>query len=235
MKFILSILIFFSIQSTAQLLKPDNDVLLPGNRQYFTVSGATDSAVSYCTIAGQKAIRFTLSKDYPDYEEGYRSELGFPFFRGQQNQTVTFQTFFPGNSVPVSSQRFGVWDFHDMPDFSKGESWCQPPITAYIENNHLFVFVVWAKMQLQTEGSITYDLGEIERDKWVDWKIQVHFSQESTGILRIRKNGALVVKYTGPNTLNRTYFPSFKCGIYNWLGWKVLSYIQLYFANIVVR
>lgn len=51
-------------------------------------------------------------------------------------------------------------------------------------------------------------------NEWTDWVINVRWSYESNGFLKIWKNGVLIVDTTGPNCYNDARGPHFKMGIY---------------------
>jgi hypothetical protein len=59
-----------------------------------------------------------------------------------------------------------------------------------------------------------YEVGPYETDKWTDWVVNVKWSYNSDGFLKVWKNGKLVVDVTGPNCSNDRLGPNFKMGIY---------------------
>jgi hypothetical protein len=60
----------------------------------------------------------------------------------------------------------------------------------------------------------TLYVGPYVTDEWTDWVINVRWSYESDGFLKIWKNGVLIVDATGPNCYNDAKGPHFKMGIY---------------------
>jgi hypothetical protein len=70
---------------------------------------------------------------------------------------------------------------------------------------------------ITTKDSFTkriWDVGKVEKGKWVDWVVHVKWSYKSDGFLKIWKDGQLITNYQGPTTYNDLKPQLFKFGIY---------------------
>jgi hypothetical protein len=66
-----------------------------------------------------------------------------------------------------------------------------------------------------TAGRIDFDVGPVTKGVWVDWVVYAKWSYTSTGILKVWKDGSLVVNRTAnPNTYNDQNPEIVKWGIY---------------------
>lgn len=62
----------------------------------------------------------------------------------------------------------------------------------------------------------TWDVGAVERNKWVFWVVQYNWRSDSTGVLRVWKDGVLVVeRVNAPVAMNNTDEGRIKWGVYN--------------------
>jgi len=57
--------------------------------------------------------------------------------------------------------------------------------------------------------------GNVEKGKWVDWVVYAKWSYRSDGVLKIWKDGKLVVERNGPNAYNDQPPEILKWGVYN--------------------
>ncbi|PSR52153.1 hypothetical protein AHMF7605_00745 [Adhaeribacter arboris] len=112
------------------------------------------------------------------------------------------------------------WDiisqWHAVED--AGEDARLPPLSLTVAKGRLSFVINWATEATNTNGSVSgkkvFDLGPLEKDKWLDMVYHINFSHESDGILEVWKNGIKVVDYKGPNCYNDQVYPYFKAGIY---------------------
>lgn len=67
---------------------------------------------------------------------------------------------------------------------------------------------------------ISYDLGPVEKDKWIDWKLHVVLSKkDEKGIVEVWRDGILKHSVKGRNSL-KNYRVFLKAGIYKWGWWN---------------
>ncbi|MBL0358971.1 MAG: heparin lyase I family protein [Chitinophagaceae bacterium] len=68
-----------------------------------------------------------------------------------------------------------------------------------------------------------YDLGPVSKGKWVDWALYTNFKLDSTGNIRLWRNGELLLNVDGANFNREDGLPQkspyLKFGIYKW-PWK---------------
>jgi hypothetical protein len=121
-----------------------------------------------------------------------------------------------------------IWEivaqWHGRPDFDIGEDWRNPIMGIYTTDGKWTVFNIWDAKRNTFEsgervydGSERWDLGEYEREKWVDWVFHVLWSYQDDGILEVWKDGEKVIDRPGPNTFNDAEGPYLKIGLYK--GW----------------
>ncbi|QMU29616.1 polysaccharide lyase [Adhaeribacter radiodurans] len=100
----------------------------------------------------------------------------------------------------------------------KGEDARFPPIALVVSKGRLSLVVYWATQADNTNSTVSgkkvFDLGTLEKDKWLDMVYHINFSHESDGVLEVWKNGEKVINYNGPNCYNDKSLPYFKAGIY---------------------
>ncbi|MDO6391757.1 malectin domain-containing carbohydrate-binding protein [Pontibacter sp. BT731] len=101
----------------------------------------------------------------------------------------------------------------------------------------MYLKVVWASKAIHTDatkdGEKTYDLGPVEKDKWLDFVYHINFSYKSDGVLEVWKNGVKVVDHRGPNSYNDQTVPYFKYGIYK-RNWENISKRVIYVDDVRV-
>ncbi|MDQ3289875.1 MAG: polysaccharide lyase, partial [Bacteroidota bacterium] len=99
-----------------------------------------------------------------------------------------------------------------------GEDARFPPIALVVSKGRLSMVVYWATQAENTNETVSgkkvFDLGTLEKDKWLDMVYHINFSHESDGVLEVWKNGEKVINYNGPNCYNDKSLPYFKAGIY---------------------
>ena len=56
--------------------------------------------------------------------------------------------------------------------------------------------------------------GSVPRDQWQDFIYQIRWSPKNDGLIRVWRNGNLIVDYKGPTAYDHKNAPYFKFGIY---------------------
>ncbi len=183
---------------------------------------------------GQRAVRVELGTDDPEpiVVKGPRAELVLP------RESVTgdtrwygFSLFVPSSYVEASQEVIlAQWQSNgDSTERSKsprldltvrGSRWV---INSRSDPNLISTF--------QSIKRVEFPAGEIEKGEWTDWVVLAKWSYNSDGILKVWKNGQLIVSYAGPNTYNDLDPFYFKFGIYKW-PWRDLSVERL--ADIII-
>jgi hypothetical protein len=169
---------------------------------------------------GLKSARFELTKSDSalDY---FRSEIR----RGSETNAERwygFSNYLRSDWVEdVLAEVIAQW--HEVPDWIRGENWRSPPISFGIQDDHYYVKVLWDADTVNTnqtkDGEVTYDLGEVGRAVWNDWVFHIRFDYDNDGILEVWKNGVKVLnRVNQPNSYNDINLPYFKIGVYKW-GW----------------
>lgn len=166
---------------------------------------------------GKTSARFEFVKsDVTNYNGFVRAEIR------QNSQTDADQWYGFSNYLPSDfvkdplAEKIAQW--HEIPDFDKGETWRSPPISLGIENGRYTLTVLWAAAAVNTndtkDGEKDVDLGPVDLAKWNDWVFHIKFSYKSDGVLEIWKNKVKVYTLYGPNSFNDEFYPYFKIGIY---------------------
>ncbi|MDQ4141814.1 MAG: polysaccharide lyase [Bacteroidota bacterium] len=163
---------------------------------------------------GSRAARFEIRSE----DNQIRSEITLP---GETHSERWY-----GNSIYLPSNDWDSdlipngWDiitqWHAKED--EGEDARFPPIALVVTKGRLSVVVYWATRAENTNSTLSgkkvFDLGTLEKDKWLDMVYHINFSHESDGVLEVWKNGEKVINYNGPNCYNDNSLPYFKAGIY---------------------
>ena len=171
--------------------------------------------------AGNACARFEFDKsDVLLYNRYVRAEIR------QQSEIEAERWYGFSNYLPLNfvtdplAEKIAQW--HEVPDWSLGETWRSPPISFGIENGRYYVQILWAAAAVNTnktkDGEKKVYLGLVDKGKWNDWVFHIKFSYKSDGILEIWKNKTRIFSYYGPNSFNDRIYPYFKIGIYKW-GW----------------
>lgn len=176
-----------------------------------------DSAkiVSSPKRAGDKAIKFTLrTKD-----SRRRSEIRRKPVERNSEYWYGYSIFVPADYAKDRIPEV-ITQWHSAPD--SGEKWRRPPL-ALITRNDRFVLVNHSTSKRISKDrdskSKEWDLGNITKERWVDWVVHAKWSYKSDGLLEVWKDGKLVLSQKGPNTYNDPNGPFFKIGIYK-AQWK---------------
>ncbi|PSR54626.1 hypothetical protein AHMF7605_14475 [Adhaeribacter arboris] len=182
---------------------------------------------------GSNAVRLELRRN----TDQIRSEISLA---GETKRERWYGTslYLPGNDWDSDLNADG-WDiitqWHARED--KGEPSRLPPISLVVSKGRLGLVVYWATREKNTNATISgkkiFDLGQVEKDKWLDLVYHINFSHKSDGELVVWKNGVKVIDYTGPNSYNDKYLPYFKAGIYK-RKWYKISKRVLYIDEVRV-
>ncbi|RDC63200.1 polysaccharide lyase [Adhaeribacter pallidiroseus] len=189
-----------------------------GKQNYTSHAYSETTAMSR---TGQKAMRFELRSSDP----GVRSEI-WRDSETSKERWYSVPVYLPSAYWQTDAVK-GGWDIitqlHATDDNST-ETGRTPPISLAVIKNQLTLVVWWATRSTSTNatrsGGTTFDLGPLEKDKWLDMVYHIKFSYLSDGIIEVWKNGVKVVNYRGPNCYNDVKLPRLHLGIYkrNWHG-----------------
>ncbi|MGF1481156.1 MAG: PEP-CTERM sorting domain-containing protein [Cyanophyceae cyanobacterium] len=172
---------------------------------------------------GDYALRFKLRRNDPDIARSKRAEVKLRPVEPNSEYTYRFRTFLP-QSFTSDREREIIAQWHSRPDFSLGEGRPgAPPLSLHTINGDWMVLRRWDSKQItqtnQPEGKQNLNLGEYVTNEWTDWVFQVKWSHTEDGMLKVWKDGKLVVEESGANTYNDLIGTYFKAGIYK-PGWK---------------
>ncbi|QNF32326.1 heparin lyase I family protein [Adhaeribacter swui] len=167
---------------------------------------------------GKQSARFELNKTDCVVANGKRSELVTSKVSGYE-RWYGMSIFFP-NNYSFDSEPEIVTQWHEIPDFDLGETWRSPPISLQIQNDSIYVVILWATQNVNSNKTISgykkINLGLLKKNSWNDWVFHIRFSYQTDGLLEIWNNDEQVLRYQGPNSYNDVNFPYFKIGIYKW-------------------
>jgi hypothetical protein len=176
--------------------------------------------------AGSRALRFEIRKGEPFVANANRAELRRP---GDYRVTggigderwFGFSTFIPPDwESDVEGDVIAQW--HASPDFDC-ETWRSPPLQITTEGEEVRVLMRWDSKPCtdhdEAEGSETIHAGDLARGRWTDWVVHATWDYDDDGMLRMWRDGKLVVDRRGPNAYNDQRGLFFKIGVYKW-RWK---------------
>ncbi|PSR53871.1 hypothetical protein AHMF7605_10260 [Adhaeribacter arboris] len=189
------------------------------NKQIFTSFGFAIN--SDFVRSGSKAAKFEMRSS----DSQIRSEILLPY-ETNSNRWYGNSLYLPSNAWENDYNPEG-WDiisqWHAVED--KGEAARLPPLSLVVSKGRLNFVIYWATKSINTNSTISgkkvFDLGPLEKDKWLDMVYHMNFSHQSDGVLEVWKNGVKVVDYKGPNCYNDNDYPYFKTGIYKRRWYKV--------------
>lgn len=168
---------------------------------------------------GRTAVKFEFTRD-DTKKGGLRAELKLNHELDKE-RWYGMSHFLPSDWARDPQPEI-VSQWHSSPDLHLGEGWISPPLGLNIRNDRYYVIVLWDSKKVtpqgQWQGKKEFDLGPVEKNKWVDWVFHINWSYNSDGVLEIWKNKQKVVNYRGPIGFNDEKYPYFKMGIYKW-GW----------------
>lgn len=195
---------------------------------------------------GKKSLKFSLNKNDSAVANGKRSEIVFPKeISAEVFRKYMFSIYLPDEYL-IDSEAEILAQWHEYPDFSLGETWRIPPISLRVVNNHWQIVIYWAVNPINNNNTVsgykTFDLGLIDKKKWIDWQFNIYFSYKNDGSLKIWKDNKLVLDYDGPNYYNDVSGPYFKLGIYKWPwnnnwqgGHSIVTNREVYVDDVVVQ
>lgn len=160
---------------------------------------------------GGQAARFEMRRADTDV---VRSELAGKKTESALHNWYAVSLYLPSESWGTDKEWDIITQFNTVAD--AGEPKLTPPVKLFVDEGRLYLSVNWAaaKIAFKPEGSEQWDLGPVEKDKWLDFVWHINFSFNPDGVLELWKNGVKVVNYRGPNMYNDNVVPWFKYGIY---------------------
>lgn len=171
--------------------------------------------------AGSYSARIELRRTDPLVANGVRSEIRFtkePMLKVER--WYAFSVFLPSNHIPDPEPEI-IAQWHDIPDFDRGETWRSPPIALFSENGKWRLHILWATDTVNTNqtrsGEKFVELGAYETANWTDWVFHIRFSWENEGFIDVYKDGVLINSIKGPNAYNDKHGTYFKMGVYKWM------------------
>ena len=154
----------------------------------------------------------------------YKSEIGQPPVEMNSEYVYSFKNLIPASDEADGLKHTIVAQWHDLPDFSEGEKFRNPPLSLMTKGNKFYLSNKWASDRVNTnqeiDGEKLFDLGNYAEDRWYEWKIHVNWSYQADGFLEVWKNDELVARHLGPNTYNDASGPYLRLGIYQPGGWE---------------
>nr|WP_262914601.1 polysaccharide lyase [Pontibacter vulgaris] len=167
---------------------------------------------------GNKAARLEIRKADTDVR---RAEFIQNYTSTGRNRWYGLSLYQPSANWADSKDWEIITQFWSKPD--AGESNHTPPISLSVSNGRYRLVVRWEASAIHTnetvDGTKTFDLGPVEKDKWLDFVYHINFSYKSDGVLEVWKDGKKVVDYRGPNSYNDKTVPYFKFGMYKY-SWE---------------
>ncbi|MCX2739938.1 heparin lyase I family protein [Pontibacter anaerobius] len=181
---------------------------------------------------GKTAARFELRKS----DSGVvRAEIAGRKADTNRNRWYGLSIYLPSSEWSNDTSWDIITQFNGVPD--DGEPARNPPINLYVKEGRLKLQVIWASERISSDtdrdGEKVFDLGLVEKDKWLDFVYHINYSYSSDGVLEIWKNGSKIIDYRGPNSYNDSVLPYFKVGLYK-RHWPVVSKRVMYADEVRV-
>jgi len=111
-------------------------------------------------------------------------------------------------------------EWHNTPDFHKGEQYNLSPSLAFsIINNRFILERRWDANPVTLKNPmepISVDLGPIIKGKWQDFQFHINWHHTDKGYTCVHQNGKKIYEIQGPNAYNDDVGPYFKTGVYKW-------------------
>lgn len=122
---------------------------------------------------------------------------------------------FVDNNYQIDSTKTGeiITQFHLKSFYGN------PPIALLIHNGRFVLTII----KNNDNKGVNYDLGPVEKNKWIEWKLHVIISKkDKDGLVELWKDGEQWVSVKGKNCYvnKRVYL---KIGIYKWGWWSCKS------------
>ena len=186
---------------------------------------------------GSTAGRFEIRKDDPKLYGGHRSEMAQIRSTTLEEGWYGFSQYFPYTySTDSTEEVVGQW--HDIPD--DNETAARSPSNQISTGNGRLKWTTrWDSRSIQTnnitEGYFEKDLGEIPKNKWIDWVVHIKFSNTNTGIIEVWMDGVKVIdRQNLPNSYNHEKYPYFKFGVYRWEWGTSVTQRVIYYDEVRV-
>jgi hypothetical protein len=163
-----------------------------------------------------KAVKFSVNRNDPDAAGSKRAEIKLTPDPRNQDRWYSFDLMLPPD-WQNDKDYTTVAQWHEKPDFDKGENWRTPPLALRTINGNWSVINRWSPKPVNTGKEAIQkeiNLGSFSKGVWTSWLFHVKWSHESDGILEVWKDGKLVIDQQGSNTYNDESGNYFKTGIY---------------------
>jgi len=181
--------------------------------------------VTHPVRAGRYALRIEWRKDWPEVNNGLRSEItreGTGGGNHHADRWFAFSLFLPSDWEIDDLSQDVVVQWHQIPDRELGEGWRSPPLALCVLGDRFHFEARWDARAVTPpsgpKGPAVLDAGPIERGRWVDWAVHVHWSFAEGGLLEAWRDGTRVVTRRGPLGYNDKRETYFKTGIYKFVG-----------------
>ncbi len=187
---------------------------------------------------GITAGRFEINKNEPKIWGGNRTEMSQAQGTAQEEGWYGFSQYFPESYVPDYDTGEVIGQWHDQAD--DGEHVDRSPSNTLLTGDNRIKWMArWDADKIMDSGfsdGLEYiDLGEIPKNKWIDWVIHIKFSHTNTGILEVWKDGVKVIERINmPNAYNDDAYPYFKFGVYKWKWGTATSQRIIYYDEVRV-
>lgn len=171
--------------------------------------------------SGSHAARITLSRSDPDMRGSKRAEFRLKAVPMGSVYRYAFSVYLPADwqadPIPVT-----IAQWHAVPDKILFEGGRSPPLRLAVKDEEWAVVAHWdpapvAPFLFQRERADKHAVvwrGPIERGRWIDWELTVHWSHGDDGRVRLRKDSVVVADRKGPVGYNDFLAPYFKLGLY---------------------
>lgn len=184
---------------------------------------------------GSTAGRFEINKDDPLIWGGNRTEMSQAQSTSQKEGWYGFSQFFPDTYTSGSTgEVIGQW--HVQPD--DGETTNRSPSNALIASDDKLKWMLrWDADRIMedgfSDGHIYIELGEIPKNRWIDWVVHIKYSHTNTGILEVWMDGKKIIdRQNMPNAYNDGAYPYFKFGVYKWEWGAASSKRVIYYDEV---
>jgi hypothetical protein len=167
---------------------------------------------------GRRAARFALHHDDRDIKGSRRAELRFRAARFGRRYDYGIGVYVPADwqadPVPVT-----VVQWHNVPDLWRGDGPLPSVLRIEIIGGEWSIDLHWGagRRWLRPQADLHSRLlwrGPIERCRWTDWRFAITWSRNDDGAIEAWKDGAAIVRYSGPTAYDNTLAPYMKFGIY---------------------
>ena len=148
-----------------------------------------------------------------------------------------FSQFFPDTYISDSTGE-STAQWHDQAD--EGEHVARSASNSIITSDNRIKWMLrWDSRPIMpngfSEGHIYIDLGEIPKNRWIDWVVHIKYSHTNTGILEVWMDGVKVIdRQNMPNSYNDKKYPFFKFGVYRWEWGTSASQRVIYYDEVRV-